>query len=211
LKLLGENLPKFDQILNTMQKRIAIFASGSGTNAENLVHFFKKESDVIVPLILTNNPNAGVITRAKSLDVPVVVFDRKTLNDTPEIDTLLEDNEIDLVVLAGFLIKIPNRLIHKYRNRMVNIHPSLLPKYGGKGMYGSKVHEAVIANQEEESGITIHFVNEHYDEGAIIFQATCQIVANDNALELAKKIHQLEHEHFPLIVRKLIKNIEIDD
>ena len=150
-------------------KRIAIFASGSGSNAQKIAEYFSERTDVEVSLILTNNPEAGVIHRARKLHIPVVVFDRKTFYETERILSLLKNEGIDLIVLAGFMMLIPGFLVKGYRDKMVNIHPALLPKYGGKGMYGSFVHEAVVAAKEKESGITIHFVNEHYDEGNVIF------------------------------------------
>ena len=185
-------------------KRIAIFASGSGSNAQKIAEYFSERTDVEVSLILTNNPEAGVIHRARKLHIPVVVFDRKTFYETERILSLLKNEGIDLIVLAGFMMLIPGFLVKGYRDKMVNIHPALLPKYGGKGMYGSFVHEAVVAAKEKESGITIHFVNEHYDEGNVIFQTTCKVSETDTAEDVAEKIHVLEHYHFPRVIDQVI-------
>ena len=186
-------------------KRIAIFASGSGSNAENIFNHFKENSTVEISLILTNNVNAYVIERAKNLEVKSHVFSKTDFLNTPSILTVLAENKIDLVVLAGFLLKIPENLIKSYPNKIVNIHPALLPKYGGKGMYGDNVHKAVVAEKETESGITIHFVNEHYDEGKVIFQAKFPVLENDTYKDVAAKIHQLEYEHFPKTIEFLLK------
>lgn len=184
--------------------RIAIFASGSGSNAENIVNYFGSNPNVEVSLILTNNKNAFVLERAKNLGIASYVFNKTQFFETEEILEILAKKEINLVVLAGFLLKIPENLIKNFPNKIVNIHPALLPNYGGKGMYGDNVHKAVIQNKESESGITIHFVNENYDEGKIIFQAKCQISDTDDATDLAKKIHELEYEHFPKVIDSLI-------
>lgn len=186
------------------KKRIAIFASGSGSNAEKIAEHFATNSQVEISFILTNNPQAGVIARARRLHIPVVVFDRTTFYHSPRIIEFLQNQHIDLVVLAGFMMLIPEAMVQAFPNQIVNIHPALLPKYGGKGMYGHFVHEAVVAAQETESGITIHYVNEHYDEGAIIFQATCPVVSTDTPEDVAKKIQVLEHKHFPEVVEQLL-------
>jgi phosphoribosylglycinamide formyltransferase-1 len=188
-------------------KRIAIFASGSGSNAEKICEYFEDRTDVQVNLILTNNPQAGVIQRARKFRIPVVVFDRKTFYETDRIVELLRNNEIDLIVLAGFMILIPGSLLGTYSEKMVNIHPALLPKYGGKGMYGHFVHEAVVANAEKESGITIHFVNENYDEGNIIFQASCEVAASDTPDDVARKVQVLEHVHFPKVIDEVVSKL----
>ncbi|MBI2280918.1 MAG: phosphoribosylglycinamide formyltransferase [Bacteroidetes bacterium] len=180
-------------------KRIAIFASGSGSNAENIYNYFKENSEVNISLILTNNPNAFVLERAKKLGIKSLVFNKEQFSKTDEILQYLLQNDINLIVLAGFLLKIPENL-----HKIINIHPALLPKYGGKGMFGDKVHQSVIANHEKESGITIHLVNENYDEGKIIFQAKCNILLTDKPEDLAKKIHVLEYEHFPKVIEKLL-------
>jgi phosphoribosylglycinamide formyltransferase-1 len=184
--------------------KIAIFASGSGSNAENIVNYFKGSKDIKVSLLLTNNPSAGVIERGKRLNVPVIVFSKTIFTQTEEVVSLLKDNGVDWVILAGFLWLVPKNLIQAYTDRMINIHPALLPNYGGKGMWGHHVHEAVVANGEKESGITIHYVNEHYDEGKVIFQAKCTLDLNETAESLANKIHELEYEHFPKVIEKEI-------
>ncbi|MEN8202484.1 MAG: phosphoribosylglycinamide formyltransferase [Bacteroidota bacterium] len=184
---------------------IAIFASGSGTNAENLIRFFRTGHSGQVGLVLSNNRNAGVIERAQSNDVETIVFNRKQFYETGEVLDILIEREIEFVVLAGFLWLVPIPLLEAYENKVVNIHPALLPKYGGKGMYGSHVHEAVIANGETESGITIHYVNQKYDDGDIIFQARCKVEPGDTPETLASRIHLLEYEHFPKVVEKLLQ------
>jgi phosphoribosylglycinamide formyltransferase 1 len=184
-------------------KNLAIFASGSGSNAERIVDYFQNSATVNIKLFLTNNPQAGVIERAKRLEVPIRVFDRQEFKSDTIVD-LLKENEIDWVILAGFLWLIPKNLVEAFPNKIVNIHPALLPKFGGKGMYGHFVHEAVVANQETESGITIHLVNEHYDEGAIIFQASFPVLPNDTPEDVARKGQVLEHEYFPRIIEELI-------
>ena len=184
--------------------RIAIFASGSGSNAENIANYFSENSDVDVSLILTNNPNAFVLERAKKLGIKSLVFSKTDFLKTDDILHFLDINEIDLIILAGFLLKIPKKLIKSFPNKIINIHPALLPKYGGKGMYGDKVHQSVIDAKETESGITIHFVNEDYDEGKIIYQAKCKITPTDTADDLATKIHTLEYEYFPKTIEKIL-------
>lgn len=192
-----------DEINKTMT-RIAIFASGSGSNAENIANYFSANSSVEVSLILTNNSNAFVIDRAKKIGIKTIVFSKREFLNTDNILHFLDENNINLIVLAGFLLKIPENLIKSYPNKIINIHPALLPKYGGKGMYGDKVHQSVIEAKETESGITIHYVNEHYDEGKIIFQAKCKIETTDTPNDLATKIHLLEYEHFPKVIENLI-------
>lgn len=184
--------------------RIAIFASGSGSNAENIANYFSNNANVDVSLILTNNPNAFVLERAKRLGIKSHIFDKNDFSKNDSILHFLSKNDINLIVLAGFLLKIPENLITSFPNKIINIHPALLPKYGGKGMYGDKVHESVIEANEKESGITIHYVNENYDEGEIIFQAKCQINDTDTANDLAKKIHELEYENFPKVIENVI-------
>ena len=176
--------------------RIAIFASGSGSNAENIVSYFKNTS-VEIALILTNNSKAYVIERAKKIGVPYSVFSREDFSSSDHVIHILKTHKIDLVVLAGFLWLVPKNLVDAFPNRIINIHPALLPKFGGKGMYGDFVHKAVKESGETETGITIHFVNEHYDQGAIIAQYSTEITANDGAEEIAKKVHLLEYEFFP--------------
>ena len=189
-------------------KRIAIFASGSGSNAEKICTYFSGRTDVEVSLILTNNPQAGVIQRARKLHIPVVVFDRKTFYETERILNLLQNEGVDFIVLAGFMMLIPEFLVKGYPDRMVNIHPALLPKHGGKGMYGHFVHEAVVEAKDKQSGITIHFVNEHYDEGNIIFQETCDVLETDSPDDVAAKVQVLEHQHYPRVVDEVVAKLD---
>jgi len=184
--------------------RIAIFASGNGSNAENIANYFSNNPKVDVSLILTNNSTAFVLERAKKLGIKSFVFDKNEFSKNDDILHFLDINDIDLIILAGFLLKMPKKLIKSFPNKIINIHPALLPKYGGKGMYGNKVHETIIAAKEKESGITIHYVNEHYDEGKIIFQAKCTIEPTDTPDDLANKIHELEYEHFPRVIERLL-------
>ncbi|MFD1615940.1 phosphoribosylglycinamide formyltransferase [Gelatiniphilus marinus] len=185
-------------------KRIVIFASGSGTNAENLIKFFQNSHNASVIQVLTNNPRAKVLERCKKLKVSALSFNKTALTETDDVLNILKASKPDLIVLAGFLWKFPENILQAFPNKVINVHPALLPKYGGKGMYGMHVHQAVVANNETETGITIHYVNEHYDEGAIIFQAKCDVAPNDSAEDVAAKIHLLEMEHFPKVVEKLI-------
>ncbi len=184
--------------------KIVLFASGSGSNAENIVNFFKNDPDVSISYILTNNPVAYVIERAKRLGIPCKVFNKQELNKDDVILDFLTNNKTDIIVLAGFLWLMPAKITNAFPNKIINIHPALLPKYGGKGMYSSHVHEAVVQNKETESGITIHFVNEKYDEGNIIFQAKCKILPEDTPDDVAQKIHILEQEHFPKVIEGLL-------
>src|ERR1700739_5140572 len=183
--------------------RIGIFASGEGTNAQRFIDYFKNNKDIAVSLVVTNNPKAKVIERAKKADIPVMVIDRATFYNTSKVVDELKE-KIDFIILAGFMWIMPEKLIKAFHNKMVNVHPALLPNYGGKGMYGMRVHEAVIANKEKKSGITIHFVNENYDEGKIIFQQECVVDANDDPESLASKIHELEYEYYPKTVERLL-------
>ncbi len=183
-------------------KRIAIFASGSGSNAENIITYFQNNKKAEVFRVFTNNPNAQVLERSKKLGVETLVFDKEQLSDSKwAIENLAN---LDLIVLAGFLWKFPDHILENYKNKVVNVHPALLPKYGGKGMYGMHVHEAVIKNNESESGITIHYVNEHYDEGAVIFQTKCSVSPTDTPNDVAAKIHELEMQHFPEVVQQIL-------
>jgi len=184
--------------------RIAIFASGSGSNAENIVNYFKYNSDVEISLILTNKKDAFVLERAKKLNIKSLIFSKSQFLETDEILMFLNENDINLIVLAGFLLKIPENLIKTFPKKIINIHPALLPKYGGKGMYGDRIHESVIKAKEKESGITIHYVNKHYDDGEIIFQGKCKIESKDTPDDLAKKIHLLEYKYFPKVIENLI-------
>jgi len=183
-------------------QRIVIFASGSGTNAENIIRHFQNSSSARVKWVLCNKEGAGVIDRAKRLGIPTRVFTKKELFSKEFIDFVVAEG--DFVVLAGFLLKVPDALTRAFKGAMVNIHPALLPKYGGKGMYGMNVHRAVVENQEKESGITIHFVNENYDEGAIIFQKEVAIDQGDSPEDVAQKIHILEQEFFPAVIEQQI-------
>ena len=184
-------------------KNIVLFASGSGTNAENIILHFKKSSEANVVAVFCNNPNAKVLERAKNHQVPTVVFSKEDLK-TELILQKLNTFQPNLIVLAGFLLQFPENIIKSYSNKIINIHPALLPKYGGKGMYGMNVHQSVLENKETETGITIHYVNEHYDEGKIIFQKNVTIKDCTTAEEIAVKIHELEQRHFPEVIEKLL-------
>ena len=186
-------------------KKIALFASGSGTNAENIIKYFRDSRKVQVTLILSDKPEAGVHLRAQKWNVPSICFSGAELKEGTPVLRLLADYGIDFIVLAGFLRKIPPTLITAYPDRIINIHPALLPKYGGKGMYGMRVHEAVVAAGEKQSGITIHYVNEQYDEGAIIFQASCVVSLTDTPEDVARKVHELEYACFPAVIEKLLQ------
>lgn len=184
-------------------KKIIIFASGSGSNAENIILYFQKKESVSIVAIFCNNKTATVLNKAKNLDVPTFVFEKEDLI-SGNILKKIKEYQPDLIVLAGFLLKFPKNIIEVYPYKIINIHPSLLPKYGGKGMYGIRVHEAVIANKETVSGITIHYVNENYDEGHIIFQKTIGLAIYDTPQSIAKKILTLEHDFFPKIIEQLL-------
>ena len=190
------------------KKRIAIFASGSGTNAERIMSHFKDHEAGEVSAVLSNRPDAHVLVRAAGFGINTHVFDRDTFNNTSEIPGLLISLGIDLIVLAGFLWLIPSGLIRAFPDRIINIHPALLPKYGGKGMYGSHVHDAVIANGDTESGISIHYVNEVYDDGRIIKQERCKVKPGDTSESLAKRIHQLEYRYYPLVIERLLREMD---
>lgn len=183
--------------------KIVIFASGSGTNAENIIRYFETKEIGTVVAVFTNNPIAKVIERAKNLNLPTEIFSKAELNEGLVLQKI---NAIqpDLIVLAGFLLKMPESIVESYPNKIINIHPALLPKYGGKGMYGMNVHRAVIENKEKETGITIHFVNENYDEGNVIFQKNVMLLLTDTPEVVAEKIHELEQRYFPEIVEKLL-------
>ena len=191
-----------------VKKRIAIFASGSGSNAQKLMEHFKRSNDTEISLVLTNNADAYVLQRADNFEIPSHIFDKNEFYKTDEVIDLLKNLDIDFIVLAGFLWLIPKNLIAAYPGRIINIHPSILPKFGGKGMYGDHVHNAVIAADEPEGGITIHYVDENYDEGEYIYQARYKIDKNDN-LEMVKfKGQQLEHLHYPRIIESIVKKIK---
>ncbi len=186
-------------------KRIVIFASGSGTNAENICRFFVDDKQVLVTHILTNKKEAKVIDRAKKLKINYLYFSKADFLDESKILQFLKD-EADYIILAGFLWKVPEHIIKAFPNKIINIHPALLPKYGGRGMYGMRVHESVVENKETETGITIHYVNENYDEGAIIFQAKMKVLPTDSPKDVANNIHKLEYKHFPKVIENVIKN-----
>ena len=189
-------------------KKIAILASGSGTNAQNIIEYFREKRTALVSLVLSNSKDAYVLKRAEKLEVPYTVFGRKDFYESDRILNILEEHRIDLIVLAGFLWLIPQNILKAYPDRIVNIHPALLPKYGGKGMYGNKVHKAVLEKGEKESGISIHYVNEKYDEGEIIFQAKCPVKEADTPESLASRVHELEYRYYPEIINKII--LEMD-
>jgi phosphoribosylglycinamide formyltransferase-1 len=191
-----------------MKKRIAIFASGSGSNAQKIMEHFKRNADAEVVLILTNNPNAYVLQRADNFEIPTHIFTRSEFYDGDDVIKLLKNLQVDLIVLAGFLWLVPPALLKAFPNKIINIHPALLPKYGGKGMYGEHIHKAVLAAGEEESGITIHFANEQFDEGEILHQSKFKIDAGDTLEVIKFKIQQLEHHHFPRVIENLLKKMK---
>ena len=188
-------------------KNIAIMASGSGTNAENIIKYFSNKNTAKVTLVLSNNCKALVLKRAETLKVENSFFEHDDLYCSGKVLDLLLENRIDFIVLAGFLWLIPEDILEKYKNRIINIHPALLPGYGGKGMYGDRVHKAVINNGDRESGITIHYVNENYDEGDIIFQARCHVDSDDTPESLATRVHALEYKHYPVVIEELISEL----
>lgn len=183
--------------------KLAIFASGAGSNTKKIVAYFRTSARVKIALVVCNNPVAGVLKIAQDENIPTLLLDRKIFNDTGYI-TEFKNYGIDFIVLAGFLWKIPGLLISAFKGKIINIHPALLPAHGGKGLYGNAVHAAVIAAKEKESGITIHYVDEIYDHGKIIFQATCSVSENESVGSLAEKIHELEHKHYANQIEKLI-------
>lgn len=185
-------------------KNIAIFASGSGTNAQKIMEHFEHNPEVRVRLVLVNNPEAGVIKRAQNFNVSVIKFNRQQFSKSNKIVEELKSNSIDLIVLAGFLWLVPQNMVSAFPNKIINIHPALLPKYGGKGMYGHHVHQAVVDAKEKESGITIHYVNENYDEGNIIAQYKCKVSTSDTPDSLAGNIHKLEHQYFSQVIEKVL-------
>lgn len=191
-------------------KKIVIFASGNGSNAQRIVEYFRENKQIEVEAIFTNNPKAGVIEKAKNLNVRCRIFTKEDLYENEQIKKELKQIEPDLIVLAGFLWKFPKQIIEEFEKKIINIHPALLPKYGGKGMYGMNVHRAVRENGERQSGITIHYVNEKYDQGAIISQHKVDITQQDTEEDIAQKIHQLEYRYFPEVIEKLLlwKNIK---
>lgn len=189
-------------------KNLAIFASGSGSNAENIIQYFAQKPEFCVKKIYCNVPDAYVLERAKKYQVPTVVFNRTDFRNPEGILRQLQKDGTDFIILAGFLWLIPACITAAFPNRIINIHPALLPSYGGKGMYGHHVHEAVIAAGEKESGITIHYVNDHYDEGTPIFQAKCPVLPGDTPDELAARVHELEYRYFPEVIERVVKGGE---
>ena len=188
-------------------KNIVIFASGAGTNAENIIRYFSNEKKAKVVLVLSNKPQAKVLERAAALGVDVFFFDRRQFYETEEVLFILQRRNTDLIVLAGFLWLVPARIIEEYKGRIVNIHPALLPGFGGRGMFGERVHKAVLDARSTESGITIHYVNEHYDSGDIIFQARCPVLPGDDVDSLAARVHALEYEHYPAVISGIIDTL----
>jgi phosphoribosylglycinamide formyltransferase-1 len=180
--------------------KIAIFASGSGSNAENIANYFQNKSLLEIALVVTNNPDAFVLQRAQRLSIPAVSFTKAELNSGDVVVEMLKSKGVEWIILAGYLLKIPQSMIDAFEGRIVNIHPALLPKFGGKGMYGDRVHQAVVEAGEQESGVTIHYVNEHYDEGAI----KCEVLPTDSADDVASKVHALEYEYFPKVIESLL-------
>lgn len=191
-----------------MKKRIAIFASGSGSNAQKIMEHFKRHAEAEVVLILTNNPSAYVLQRADNFEIPSHIFTRHEFYQTDDVIRILKNLQVDLIVLAGFLWLVPPDLLQAFPNKIINLHPALLPKYGGKGMYGDHVHKAVMAANEEESGITIHFASEHFDEGEIIHQSKFKIEPGDNLEMIKFKGQQLEHQYFPKVIENLLKKMK---
>ncbi len=187
-----------------MSKNIAVLASGNGTNAENIIRYFQDSESVHIGLVLTNRETAFVMERARCLNVPSVYIPKEEWKEGMSVLALLRDRKIDFIVLAGFLARVPDCILHAYPNKIINIHPSLLPKFGGKGMYGNRVHEAVVAAGEKESGITIHYINENFDEGKVIRQYKCPIWPGETAEQVAEKVHALEYEYYPQVIAELI-------
>lgn len=187
--------------------QIAVFASGSGTNTQSIINYFRNTNTANIACIISNNKESYVLQRAKNENIDFLVIDHDNFINSEGIISYFEQKKVDFIVLAGFLWLIPKFLIDKFEKRIINIHPALLPKYGGKGMYGMRVHKAVFDNKEEETGITIHYVNEKYDEGNIIFQAKTKISTADTPEIIAQKVHKLEYEHYPKIIEKLVLSL----
>jgi phosphoribosylglycinamide formyltransferase-1 len=190
---------------------LALFASGSGTNVENIVRYFEKNTDIKIVGVFSNNPQAYVLERAEKLGIPSFLFNSHEFYETDKVIRLLHGCKADWIILAGFLWLIPENLIAGYANRIINIHPALLPKYGGKGMYGMRVHQTVIDNCDKESGITIHYVNQEYDRGDIIYQVRCPVLPGDTAETLAQRVHKLEYEFYPGVIEKLCRPVKQGD
>ena len=195
---------------NIFPKKIVVFASGSGTNAENIIRYFQNSGTAEVVSVMSNKPSAKVLDRAQKLNITALYFDRDAFYNTNDVLHILEDTNPDLIVLAGFLWLFPSSILQSFPNKVINLHPALLPKYGGKGMFGEHVHKAVLKNKERETGITIHYVNEKYDDGQIIFQKAFPLSSNENLESLTQKIHELEHSHFPKVIENLLETPSID-
>ena len=191
-------------------KKIVLFASGSGTNAENIIRYFKDSDLAEVIAVLSNKPNAKALKRAHDLKVKALCFDRESFYNTNDVLHILEDINPDVIVLAGFLWLFPSKILKKFPNRVINLHPALLPKYGGKGMFGAQVHKSVIENKEKNTGITIHYVNENYDDGKIIFQTSIPVSLGETPSSLADKIHELEYQHFPEVIENILKTPSVE-
>ena len=189
-------------------KKIAILASGSGSNAENIANYFKGSDYAQVSFIIANNPQAYVLERAKKLGIEAAVVSKAEFMEADSVIAMLKERDIDFVVLAGFLLLVPQKLIAAYPGKIVNIHPALLPKHGGKGMYGDRVHKAVVECGDTESGITIHLIDEHYDKGTTFFQAKCPVLPTDTPDDVAAKVHALEYEHFPHVIEEILHSLD---
>jgi len=188
-------------------KHIAIFASGSGTNAENIIRHFQNSGAAKVVAVFSNKADAGILKKAEALGIPQVVFSKSDFLDNSVLEQIYQF-EVDLIVLAGFLWQFPETIINAFPNKIVNIHPALLPKYGGKGMYGMNVHRAIIENREKQTGVTIHYIDEHYDEGDIIFQQSVRLNGNESCEEVAGMVQRLEHQHYPRVIAEIINKME---
>lgn len=191
--------------MNKTNKRVIIFASGSGSNALKIFEYFNNSQNIIIDSIYCNNPKANVINVFQKLSIKTVLFNKKELYERAFLEAIISTNP-DLIVLAGFLLKIPEKMVSAFENRIINIHPSLLPKYGGKGMYGLNIHKEVLLNKEKFSGLTIHYVNKEYDKGAVIFQKKIKINEKETPESLSSKVLKLEHENYPLIIEKILNN-----
>ena len=191
--------------MNKTNKRVIIFASGSGSNALKIFEYFNNNQNIIIDSIYCNNPRANVINVFQKLSIKTVLFNKKELYESAFLEAIISTNP-DLIVLAGFLLKIPEKMVSAFENRIINIHPSLLPKYGGKGMYGLNIHKEVLLNKEKFSGLTIHYVNKEYDKGAVIFQKKIKINEKETPESLSSKVLKLEHENYPVIIEKILNN-----
>ena len=191
--------------MNNTNKKVIIFASGSGSNALKIFEHFNNNQNIIIDSIYCNNPRASVIKVFQKLSIKTVLFNKKELYESAFLEAIISTNP-DLIVLAGFLLKIPEKMVSAFKNRIINIHPSLLPKYGGKGMYGLNIHKEVLLNKEKFSGLTIHYVNKEYDKGAVIFQKKIKINEKETPESLSSKVLKLEHENYPLIIEKILNN-----